>query len=155
VKTRVNIRSAKVDEYEILTKIAIESESYWNYDSEHIEKFKSFYRVTEEFISNNSTFVIEKDGNIVGFYGFISENNEPSLEYLYIDPQYINKGYGKLLWKHMVENCKKNNIKEFSIVTSPQAKEFYTKMGALQVGEIESLVKRGRKIPLLTYTLEK
>ncbi|MGK0465681.1 MAG: N-acetylglutamate synthase-like GNAT family acetyltransferase [Clostridium sp.] len=155
MKTRVNIRSAKVDEYEILTKIAIESESYWNYDSEHIEKFKSFYRVTEEFISNNSTFVIEKDGNIVGFYGFISENNEPSLEYLYIDPQYINKGYGKLLWKHMVENCKKNNIKEFSIVTSPQAKEFYTKMGALQVGEIESLVKRGRKIPLLTYTLEK
>ncbi|WP_435788278.1 GNAT family N-acetyltransferase [Clostridium sp.] len=151
----MNIRSAKVDEYEILTKIAIESESYWNYDSEHIEKFKSFYRVTEEFISNNSTFVIEKDGNIVGFYGFISENNEPSLEYLYIDPQYINKGYGKLLWKHMVENCKKNNIKEFSIVTSPQAKEFYTKMGALQVGEIESLVKRGRKIPLLTYTLEK
>ncbi|MGH4120373.1 GNAT family N-acetyltransferase [Clostridium sp.] len=151
----MNIRSAEVDECEILTKIAIESESYWNYDSEHIEKFKSFYRVTEKFISNNLTFVIEKDGNIVGFYGFIIENNEPSLEYLYIDPQYINKGYGRLLWKHMVENCKKNNIKEFSIVTSPQAKEFYTKMGAIQVGEIESLVKRGRKIPLLTYTLKK
>lgn len=151
----INIRSAKIDEYEILTNIAIESESFWDYGSDHIEKFKSVYKVTEEFISNNSTFVIEKDGNIVGFYGFIIENNVPSLEYLYIEPQYINKGYGKLLWNHMVENCNKNSIKGFSIVTSSQTKEFYTKMGAVQVGEIESLVQNGHKIPLLTYTLEK
>jgi N-acetylglutamate synthase-like GNAT family acetyltransferase len=151
----INIRSAKLDEYEILTNIAIESESFWDYGSDHIEKFKSVYKVTEEFISNNSTFVIEKDGNIVGFYGFIIENNVHSLEYLYIEPQYINKGYGKLLWNHVVENCDKNSIKGFSIVTSPQTKEFYTKMGAVQVGEIESLVQNGNKIPLLTYTLEK
>lgn len=151
----LNIRSAKADEYEILTNIAIESESFWEYDSDHMEKFKSVYKITEEFISNNSTFVLEKDENIVGFYGFIIENNEPSLEYLYIEPQYINKGYGKLLWNHMVENCKKNSIKGFSIVTSQQTKEFYTKMGAVQVGEIESLVQNVHKIPLLTYTLEK
>ncbi|MCJ7691722.1 MAG: GNAT family N-acetyltransferase [Clostridiaceae bacterium] len=151
----LNIRSAKADEYKILTNIAIESESFWEYDSDHIEKFKAVYKVTEEFISSNSTFVIEKDGNIVGFYGFIIENNEPSLEYLYIKPQYINKGYGKLLWKHMVANCKNNNIREFSVVTSLQTREFYTKMGAVQVGEIESLVQKGNKIPLLTYTLEK
>ena len=151
----LNIRSAKADEYEILTNIAIESESFWEYDSDHMEKFKSVYKITEEFISNNSTFVLEKDENIVGFYGFIIENNEPSLEYLYIEPQYINKGYGKLLWNHMVENCKKNSIKGFSIVTSQQTKEFYTKMGAVQVGEIKSLVQNGHRIPLLTYTLEK
>jgi N-acetylglutamate synthase-like GNAT family acetyltransferase len=151
----INIRSAKIDEYEILTNIAIESESFWDYGSDHIEKFKSVYKVTEEFISNNSTFVIVKDGDILGFYGFIIENNVPSLEYLYIAPQYINKGYGKLLWNHMVENCNKNGVKGFSIVTSSQTKEFYTKMGAVQVGEIESLVKNGKKIPLLTYTLGK
>ena len=120
-----------------------------------MQKFKSVYKVTEEFISNNSTFVIEKVENIIGFYGLSIENNEPSLEYLYIGPQYINKGYGKLLWKHLVENCKKNSIEVFSMVTSPQTKEFYTKMGAVQVGEIESLVKKGRKISLLTYTLGK
>ncbi|MCJ7690215.1 MAG: GNAT family N-acetyltransferase [Clostridiaceae bacterium] len=139
----------------MLTHIDIESESFWEYDSDHIEKFKSVYKVTEEFISNNSTFVIEKEENIVGFYGFIIKNNEPSLEYLYIKPQYINKGYGKLLWNHMVAKCKKNNIRKFSLVTSLQAKEFYTKMGAVQVAEIESLVQKGNKIPLLTYTLEK
>lgn len=151
----LNIRSAKVAEYEILTNIAIESESYWNYDSEHIEKFKTEYKVTEEFISNNLTFIIENDETLIGFYGLVIENNETSLEYLYIVPEYINKGYGKLLWNHMVAYCKRNSISEFSMVTSPQSKEFYTKMGAVQVGEIESLVKKGRKIPLLTYKLEK
>jgi len=151
----LNIRSAKVAEYEILTNIAIESESYWNYDSEHMEKFKTEYKVTEEFISNNVTFIIEKNETIIGFYGLVIENNETSLEYLYIVPEYINKGYGKLLWNHIITYCNDNSINEFSMVTSPQSKEFYTRMGALQVGEIESLVKKGRKIPLLTYKLEK
>ncbi|MGH4123474.1 MAG: GNAT family N-acetyltransferase [Clostridium sp.] len=154
-KILLNLRSAKAEEYEILTNIAIRSELYWGYDCDYIEEFKSVYKVTEEFINNNSTFVIEKAENIIGFYGVLVENNETYLEYLFVEPEYINKGYGKLLWNHMVENCDKNGIKGFSIVTSPQAKEFYIKMGAMQVGEVESLVKKGRKIPLLTYTLEK
>ncbi|MCB2312925.1 GNAT family N-acetyltransferase [Clostridium tagluense] len=76
-----------------------------------MEEFKSVYKVTEEFINNNSTFVIEKDESIIGFYGVLVENNETSLEYLFIEPEYINKGYGKLLWNHMVENCDKKGVK--------------------------------------------
>lgn len=150
----LNIRSAKAGESEILTSIAIKSEAYWGYDSDFMEKFKSIHKVTEEFISNNPTIIIEEDKNIVGFYGILIEKNETSLEYFFIEPKYIGKGYGKLLWNHMVENCIDSGIKEFVIVTSPQAKEFYTKMGAVQTGEIESLVKKGRKVPRLIYTLE-
>lgn len=51
----------------------------------------------------------------------------------------------------MVKSCETMNIKELSIVTSPQAKEFYTKMGAVEVGEVESLIKKGRIIPKLLY----
>lgn len=151
----INIRRAKANEFEILTDVSIKSEAYWGYDEEYMKGFKELYKVTEEFINNNSTFIIEEDENIIGFYSILIEKNETSLEYFFIEPNYIGKGYGKLLWKHMIENCKNFRIKEFFIVTSPQAKEFYTKMGAVQIGEVESLVKKGRKIPQLIYNLEK
>lgn len=150
----LNIRSVRINEAEILTNIAIKSEAYWGYDFEYMEKFKKIYKVTKEFISNNPTFIIEDDDNIVGFYGILNEKNETALEYFFIEPNFIGKGYGKVLWSHMINNCKCIRIKEFEIVTSPEAKEFYIKMGAVQIGEIESLVKKGRKIPQLMYRLE-
>ena len=54
------IRQAIMSETNILTDIAIRSESYWGYDSDFMNNFKSIYRVTEEFINNNPTFVIEE-----------------------------------------------------------------------------------------------
>lgn len=151
----VNIRNAKVDEYDILTDIATKSEAYWGYDSDYMSKFKSIYNVSEEFISNNPTVVIEEDKNIVGFYGVIYKNSEVSLEYFFIEPKYIGKGYGKLLWNYLIRDCKNLGIKEFSIITSPQAKEFYVKMGAIPCGEVESLLRKGRIIPQLVYSVEK
>jgi N-acetylglutamate synthase-like GNAT family acetyltransferase len=150
----MNIRKAKEDESEALTNIAIRSEEYWNYDTDYMEKFKTIYKVTEEFISNNSTFIIEDEENIIGFYGILIIKEKAELEYLFIEPKYIGKGYGKLLWNHMVANCKKIGIAEFVIVTSPEAKEFYIKMGCMQIGEVESLVKKERKIPKLIYTIK-
>lgn len=55
----------------------------------------------------------------------------------------------------VIEDCEDLGIKEFNIVTSPQAKEFYVKMGAIPCGEIESLLKKGRIIPQLVYIIEK
>lgn len=151
----LNIRRAKVDEYEILTDIAIKSEAYWGYDSDYMDKFKSIYNVSEEFIKNNPTVLIEEDNSIIGFYGLICKDNETSLECFFIEPKHIGKGYGKLLWSYLVSYCKNLAIKDFDIVTSPQAKEFYVKMGAIPCGEVESLLKKGRIIPQLIYTVEK
>jgi len=151
----LNIRNAKIDEADSLTNIAIKSEAYWGYDFDYMEKFKFFYKVTEEFISKNSTFLLEEDKNIIGFCGVLIENDVTYLEYLFIEPKYIGKGYGKLLWNHLVEYCKITGLKELSIVTSPQAKGFYVKMGAVPCGEVESLLKKGRIIPRLIYTVKK
>ncbi len=151
----VNLRSARADEYDILTDIATKSEAYWGYDSDYMNKFRSIYNVSEEFINNNPTIIIEKDDDIVGFYGVINDSSEVSLEYFFIEPKYIGNGYGKLLWNYLIRDCKNIGIKEFSIITSPQAKEFYIKMGAIPCGEVESILKKGRIIPRLIYTVEK
>lgn len=154
-RTMTNIRRAKVCDSETLTNIAIKSEAYWGYDSDFMERFKKAYKITEDFISNNPTFVIREDENVVGFYGVIIAEDETSLEYLFIEPKSIGKGYGKALWNHMINTCKKLDVKKIEIVSGPQAKGFYTKLGAVPAGEVASLVIKGRKVPRLIYTMEK
>lgn len=148
------MRSAKEYEHNILTDLAINSEAYWGYDTEYMNKFRAVYSVSEEFINNNPTIILEEDNNIIGFYSVINDERETSLEYFYIAPEYIGKGYGKLLWNHLIKDCRSHGIKEFSLVTSPQAREFYIRMGAVLCGEVESLLKKGRIIPKLIYTIE-
>jgi GNAT superfamily N-acetyltransferase len=150
----VNIRRAKGGEANILTNIAINSEAYWGYDEDYMENFKNAYRISESYISNYPTFLIEDNEIIVGFYGILMNEGETELEYFFIDTKYIGKGYGRLLWDHVIETAKGINIKELKMVTSPEAIGFYTKLGALEIGEIESLVKVGRKIPRLIYKIE-
>lgn len=151
----INIRRAKVGEASILTNIAINSEAYWGYDEEYMESFKNTYGVSENYISNYPTFLIEDNQIIVGFYSILMNVGETELEHFFINPNYIGKGYGKLLWNHVIENAKNLNIKQLEIVTSPEAIDFYIKMGAVKIGEVESLVKVGRKIPRLIYNVEK
>ena len=150
-----SIRKAETIEAEKLTGIAIQSEAYWGYDSDFMEIFKTQYSVTEEFIRENPTFVIEEDGDIIGFYSIMRDGKETSLEYLYVEPSYIGKGCGKLLWNHMVDTFKNQGIDEIVLVTSPQAKDFYIKMGAILTGEVESLCRKGRKIPRLVYKFKR
>lgn len=147
----INIRRAEAIDANILTNIAINSEAYWGYDEDYMESFKDTYRVSENYISNYPTFLIEDDNGVVGFYGILMNEGEIELEYFFIHPRYIRKGYGKLLWQHVIETARSLNIKEFEIVTSPEAIGFYTKLGATKIGEVESLVKVGRKIPRLIY----
>ncbi len=150
----INIRRAKAGEANILTNIAISSEAYWGYDEDYMENFKNTYRISENYISNYTTFLIEDNEIIAGFYGILMNEGKTELEYFFIDTKYIGKGYGRLLWDHVIETAKGVNIKEFEIVTSPEAIGFYIKLGALEIGEVESLVKVGRKIPRLIYKIE-
>ena len=148
------IRPAEGSEAKKLTDLAIQSEAYWDYDSVYMEKFAEIYKITEDFLSRNPTFVLIDNDLIIGFYSVLVNKEENSLEYFYINPRFIGKGYGKVLFEHLKEYCGEKGLKEVFLVTSPQAKDFYVKMGASYIGDIESLLKKGRMIPKLKFVFE-
>jgi GNAT superfamily N-acetyltransferase len=128
-----SLRKAKKEETKCLSEIAFKSEAFRGYDENYMKSFRSNYRVTEEFISNNPTYIIEDDEIILGFYSFVINDRTASLEYFYIEPSSIGHGYGKLLWNHMINTCKKMGLEKVELVTSPQAEKFIPKEnGALQ-----------------------
>ncbi len=149
----ITIRPAKERETGILTDIASESEAYWGYNEEYMQNFRLIYKVTREFIRDNTVYVLEESDLIISFYGVTTEKDEASLEYFYITPCSIGKGYGKVMWKHLIYTMGNMGINKINLVTSPQAKDFYIKMGAQLTGEIDSLVIGNRKIPRLEYKL--
>lgn len=150
----VEIRRAQPEESGILTDLAYRSESHWGHDSDLMEAFRTSYAVTPAYIKKEPVHVLERAGKILGFYGLLTSDATSSLEYLFIDPDSFGKGYGRLLWHHALKCFEENGIQEFSIVTSPEAKDFYLKLGALYVMEVESLLQKGRLIPQLIYRLD-
>lgn len=150
----LEIRQAKSSEAALLTDIAARGESYWGVDPDFVENFTAIYRITENFINDNPTYVIEEEGKIIGFYGLSTKKEQKELEYLYIEPEYIGKGYGRHLWNHMIDYCKGNGIDNIVFVANPQAVGFYTKLGAVEIGLVESLVRKGRMVPKLKYNVQ-
>lgn len=147
----LSIRSAEPGEAERLTGLASRSEAYWGYDSGYMDNFEIIYKVTEDFIRNTPTFVVTENDVIIGFYSVSIGEKENRIEYFYVEPKSIGHGYGEIMWRHMADCFRRKGLRGVTLVTSPQAKGFYEKMGAKQITEVESLLVRGRKIPKLEY----
>ncbi|WP_017728458.1 GNAT family N-acetyltransferase [Halalkalibacterium ligniniphilum] len=141
------IRKAKPKDSDTLSNLAYKSKSYWGYSKDFLKRSKDDLTVTGEYIEQNPVYLMEKDNKIVAFYNFEVKNKK--LEALFIDPDYIGKGIGKLLWLDLLGKAKELNIKEFTLDSEPNAEGFYLKMGANKIGYTSSTVFPNRNLPLM------
>ncbi|EOP27216.1 MULTISPECIES: GNAT family N-acetyltransferase [Bacillus] len=145
----MQIREAALAEADELSELALHSKATWNYSEEFILSCKADLTITEEYIKYNFVYVLEKNNMKIGFFSFL--RNENALDFLYIHPRYKGKGYGKILWKFVIEKANELGIKRFTIDSDPNAKGYYLKMGAKLIGETPSTVCKNRFLPLLQY----
>lgn len=145
----MQIREATLAEANELSELALHSKATWNYSEEFILACKADLKITEEYIKNNFVYVLENDNTKIGFFSFL--RNENALDFLYIHPRYKGKGYGKILWKFVIEKANELGIKSFTIDSDPNVKGYYLKMGAKLIGETPSTVFKNRFLSLLQY----
>ncbi|MBE9916495.1 GNAT family N-acetyltransferase [Paenibacillus donghaensis] len=149
----MNIRKAKIDEACYLSDLSFRSKAYWGYSDDFMEACREVLTVSPDDISSSLVFVIEDGGTIKGFIGLELENDFCLVSNLFIDPDGIGKGYGRALWQHMLEVVKGLNVRTVQIHSDPHAEKFYLAMGAKRIGEVESNVFEGRKLPLMEVEL--
>ncbi|WP_175615474.1 GNAT family N-acetyltransferase [Piscibacillus halophilus] len=149
----VYLREALVKDAAKLSEIAIRSKAHWGYDQRFIQQCKQDLTITVDYINQHHVFVLDSGEQIIGFFTFLRDK-EDCLDFLYIDPTFIGKGYGRLLWKDVIEKARELEIKRFTIDSDPHAKGFYEKMGAIQIAEVPSTVFENRMLPLMEYTFE-
>jgi len=148
------IRRAAPSEAQTLTEIALRSKAYWNYASTVIEASRRDLTISPLDIESKPFYVLEVNDHIEGFYGLsMLEDNAVDLEYLYIHPDTIGKGYGKMLWRHAIEQASSLGYDEVFIDSEPDAEEFYRAMGAVRIGQSASPVQPGQMLPLLHFSI--
>ena len=147
-------RRARADEAKDLGEMTITGVSYWGTDVEFpelVEDLRQNGLPTPDYIMESPVFVLEKDEQMIGFYGLEDHEDYIEMRYLFLDTAYIGKGYGKKLWLHAVKEAKKTKFDRMRILSDPNSGDFYTAMGAKQ--ESEHVVKSGFVLGIFWFDL--
>ena len=149
------IRQALPDEAEHLSGLAFRSKSYWGYSDQFMKACLEELTVDECYIENNPTFVIEAGGNTRGFYALEHiSTTEVELSFLFVDPAFIGKGYGRKLIMHAQEEARHLGYSRMIIQGDPNAERFYRSAGCLLVGTRKSASIPNRELPIFHIDLQ-
>jgi GNAT superfamily N-acetyltransferase len=152
VTSDVSIRPARDDEGLELTELAVRAKSHWGYDEGFLESARANLTIDADTIRLSRVFVLERDGRVVGFHGLTGEPPQARLEWMFVEPDVIGHGLGRLLWNDAVERAKAAGFTELLIESDRFAEPFYLAMGAVRVGGTPSPVD-GAELPLLRIEL--
>ena len=145
----MTIQKAIPGDHEILTQITKKSKAYWGYSNEQIEDWSPFLTVTEEYIETNSVFNLMLDNEILGYYSFFHESeNSIKLDNLFVLPDFIGKGFGKLLMNDFLVRLQDLSVQKIVLNSEPNAESFYIKFGFVKIGQIETSIK-DRYLPIM------
>ncbi len=147
------VRSKKIDS-EKLTEIAKKAKAHWGYSEELIKLWENDLTITEKYIKENKTYHIETDDTIIGFYSFFEkELKVVCLDNVFIKPDYIGKGFGRILMEDFFKKIKNLDFERVVLNSDPNAVSFYEKFGfgtlMLEPTKIE-----GRFLPVMIKNLK-
>jgi GNAT superfamily N-acetyltransferase len=146
----VTIRRSSPEEAETLTTIALEAKRYWGYPEHWIKHWEADLTITPDFIRDNQVYVAEADGEIRGFYALCVNGDKAELEHMWVTPACIGTGVGKELFLDAMERAAALDVRDVELSADPNAAGFYERMGAKQIGELDSPIDgQVRKLPRL------
>ena len=149
-----SIIKAKPGQAEMLSNLAFRSKAYWGYSNEFMNACRAELTYSESMLNKNHCYYLLHDGMVTGFYILEQSNmHECNLDDLFIDQNFIGKGFGQALIEHAKTIAVELGVKKIIIQSDPNAKGFYLAVGAVQIGVKESGSIPGRYLPMLEMNL--
>lgn len=149
--SEILLRPAEPSEATLLTALTRRSKGHWGYDEAILDRMAEILSISAETIQHGHVVVIERDGVVVGYYQLAGDPPHGELADLFLDPDVIGTGLGRVLWAHAVDAAVEAGFQSLSWESDPQAEPFYRHMGAERIGERE--VAPGRVLPRLRADL--
>ncbi|MEM8562986.1 MAG: GNAT family N-acetyltransferase [Pseudomonadota bacterium] len=150
------IRDAHVDDIERLSDIAFRSKAHWGYSTQFMEACREELSVTAEKLGSDryQYRVYESQRCVLGFYALEQlAVSEVELEALFVDPAYLGSGVGGRLLADAIVRAKDSGYSLMTILSDPNAENFYLKAGAERVGYQQSSSIPDRYLPRLQVEL--
>lgn len=147
----MKVRPARPAEAAILSALALRSKGHWGYDERFLEACRDELTIPADEVEARRTTVAELDGTVVGMYTIDGGPPVAELGQMFVDPNHIGRGVGRVLWAHAVERARAEGIHTLTIDADPFAEAFYLTMGAVRTGSVPSGSIPGRVLPRLTF----
>jgi GNAT superfamily N-acetyltransferase len=143
------IQKATANDHEILTAITKKSKAFWGYSDEQLEAWSEALTITKVYIETNTVYKLVIEEGIIGYYSFFPEDdNTIKLDNIFLLPEYIGKGFGKMLMDDFLIRIKTTAANSIYLEVDPNAEAFYAKLGFIKVGQIETSIP-GRYLPVM------
>jgi ribosomal protein S18 acetylase RimI-like enzyme len=163
----LRIRRARADEGEalapVLTDLSRRSKAHWGYDPELLRRWANDLRITPDAFDRDAVLLAELgDPPRIAGFARVTEGTGPALTErapaqltdLWIEPGDIGSGVGRALFAAACEVARTLPAQQLLVVADPHAEGFYRRMGARRIGEAESEVIDGRRLPILVVDLQ-
>ncbi|WP_212914834.1 GNAT family N-acetyltransferase [Streptomyces sp. TS71-3] len=147
------IRAARADEADLLTELALRSKAHWGYDEAFIKACREELTILPAEVDSRRIRVAESDGRLAGFVSVQGEPPEGEVGMMFVDPEFIGQGVGRLLFGRALTVARNAGFVRLTIDSDPNAEPFYRAMGATRIGTAPSGSIPGRVLPLLEITL--
>ena len=145
-----NIRRGSAVDARILTEIAHTAKQHWGYPESWMKLWQKDLTVKPQYIEKNPVYVAEIGDRIVGFVGLDIDQVEAEIDHLWVLPEHMGLGIGRLLVGAALRHCELNGVERLRVVADPNALEFYRKLGAVHQGQVESS-PAPRNLPVLQF----
>lgn len=150
----MNIKKTTKNDASDLTELTIQSKSFWNYGEEQIEAWREELTITEKYIEDNQVYKLLVGNSLIGFYAYQPENEDDvKLNYLFIEPKFIGKGYGKTLMMDFLNRIENSKYKRVILDADPNAEKFYAGLGFRVIGKLKSTIK-DRFLPIMEMKIK-
>jgi len=90
--------------------------------------------IDESMIREATIVVLDRGGDRIGSYGLIGRPPEGRLEYMFLEPDLIGQGYGRLMWNEAIHRAKALGFSQIVIESDCLAEPFYLAMRAERTG---------------------
>jgi GNAT superfamily N-acetyltransferase len=155
-RPELRVRRARPQEAAALTALILRSKAHWGYADDLLDAWRPELTLTPEVIARDPVFCAEEvdSGAVVGVLHLARQSaEEVCLDHLFIEPTAMGCGAGALLWRRAVAQAAASGARTITLDADPNARAFYERMGAVDIGWTESAIVPGRRLPHMRYDL--
>jgi N-acetylglutamate synthase-like GNAT family acetyltransferase len=151
----MDILKAEPTDNELLTTITKMSKAYWGFSEDILKEWEHLLTITKDYIEKNKVYKLIQNDQIIGYYFYFSTDESTiKLDNIFILPEFIGKGFGKILMNDFLKNIKQIGINKVTLDAEPNAEIFYKTFGFETIGQLESSIK-DRYLPIMELQMEK
>lgn len=144
---------AKSTDAPTLTNITLAAKAHWGYSPEQMQAWTEELTITASYILKHPTFLLLEEKTPVAYYSCFEINkNKLQLDNLFVLPEKMGSGYGRLLLTDCIERAKQQSYKTIRLDADPHATAFYQHMGFKIVGQLASSIP-GRFLPIMEQNI--